>query len=441
VHERLAAALRSGDRNFELFAVALALGFLVLGALLLARSPAGLPVSANALIAQVAATFIALNIGLRVLTPSARAIAPAPLLLAALGLLLVIRLAPEVADDQANWVSLGAVAALAGAWLGERRRWLRRFTYTWGFLAVLLLAFTGLFGETINGARLWVVVAGQSVQTTEFIKVLLILFVAGYLSQEAGGLRAEPTWRSWRYLLPLGVFFLSALAALALLRDLGTMAILAATVVLLVWVATGRTSYLLLGALLLVGSGLLGYELFGHVRARVDAWLHPFDDPLGTGYQTVQATFALANGGVTGGGPGFGLPDIIPAAPTDFVFAAIVEELGAAGGVAVILLFLAWFTTGLQVASRTVDEFDRALAAGITLLLSVQAAVILAGNLRLIPATGVTLPFVSYGGSSLVVNFGLVGLLSGLSQANAAHDPVLLEAEDDGPEPELSART
>ncbi len=430
--DRLAAALLSEDRNFELITVAGALGFLALGIVALSRSPAGAPEASTVVFAHVAATFALLHLGLRLLNPSARAILPAPALLTSLGLLFVMRLAPEVAGDQATWVSVGAAAALLGAWAGGHRRWLRRFTYTWGLLTLVLLALTGIFGRTINGARLWVVVAGQSVQTTELIKVLLVLFMAGYLSRESAVLRVEPAWRSWRYLVPLGVFFVATLAALALLRDLGTMAILAATAVLLLWATTGRTSYLLFGILLLAASGLLGFELFSHVRARVDAWLHPFDDPLGTGYQTVQATFALANGGVTGVGPGFGMPDVIPAAPTDYVFAAIVEELGAAGGTAVVLLFLVWLVAGLQVARGALDEFDRALALGITLLLAIQAAVILAGNLRLIPATGVTLPFVSYGGSSLVVNFGLVGLLSGLSQANAAaREPVLLEAEHD----------
>jgi cell division protein FtsW len=184
-------------------------------------------------------------------------------------------------------------------------------------------------------------------------------------------------------------------------------------------VATGRLVFVAGGVVLLALTAFLGYQLFGHVETRIDVWLHPFDDALGTGYQTAQALYAIEAGGVTGAGLGRGSPDVIPAVPTDYIFSAIGEELGLAGALGIVLLFVLLLFSGLRIAVSASDDYGRLLAFSIALLITVQAFVIIAGNLGLIPTTGITLPFVSYGGSSLVVNFALIGLLLGISEASS----------------------
>jgi cell division protein FtsW (lipid II flippase) len=186
----------------------------------------------------------------------------------------------------------------------------------------------------------------------------------------------------------------------------------------MLYLATGRLRFAAAGLGLVLATGFIGYLVFGHVQARVDAWLDPHADPSGTGYQSLQATYAVNAGGITGAGLGRGMPAVVPAASTDYVYTAVAEELGLAGAAGVALAFLILVHAGLRVAAESPDTYDRFLSAAVALLIGIQAAVIIAGNLRLIPTTGITLPFVSYGGSSLVVNLGLVGLMLGVSHAS-----------------------
>jgi cell division protein FtsW len=287
------------------------------------------------------------------------------------------------------------------------------------------LFFTGIFGTTINGARLWVNIAGQSVQTTELIKIFMLLFLAGYLADSAGVLAAPRltfggrSYSALPYLVPLALILLVAILALGLLKDLGTIALLLLVTIGTLYVATGRLRFVLGGVALLALTAVMGYYLFSHVETRIDVWLSPFEDPEGSGYQTAQALYAIQAGGVTGEGLGRGSPDVIPAVPTDYIFSAIGEELGLAGALGVVLLFVLLLFAGFRVAVRAPDDYARLLAFSIALLIGVQALVIIAGNLGLIPTTGITLPFVSYGGSSVLVNFVLVGLLLGISDASA----------------------
>jgi len=319
------------------------------------------------------------------------------------------------------------MVAMAGfAWAGSRTDYLKRYTYTAGVAAIAVLVATGLFGRTINGARLWVDVAGQTIQTTELIKLLLLFFLAGYLA-ERGSVLASPrlkfagrTYSSLPYLVPLLAMLVAAIGALALLKDLGSIALLVLLAVGMLYLATGRLRFVGWGVALLGLTALAGYVAFDHAQIRIDTWLDPNADPGGSGYQTMQATYAIQAGGITGEGMGLGLPETIPAAPTDYVFSAIAEELGLAGAAGVLLLYLLLLFSGLRAALDARDSYARMLSSGASLLIGIQATVIIAGNLRLIPTTGITLPFVSYGGSSLVVNFAIVGLLIGISGAARA---------------------
>ncbi|GIW12890.1 MAG: hypothetical protein KatS3mg062_0329 [Tepidiforma sp.] len=419
--------LRTPERGAEAALLAGSFAVLLIGWRALAAADFSLPGGMVRIVAQAAVCVIAMHACTRVLAPRARPeVLPSATLLASLGIILVTRLAPGSAAQQANWLAVAALAYAAGLAAGLVPTRLRALTYTSGLLAVLTLVATGLFGETINGARLWVRIAGQSVQTTEFIKALVVLFLAGYLSDAAGALvrqggrLAAVSVRGTAYILPLTLVLAGAMAALALLRDLGSIALLLLLSVAMLYVSTGRVRFAAGGLALVLITGLFGYFAFDHVKGRVDAWLDPYSDPAGGGYQSLQATYAVNAGGITGTGLGRGMPTVVPAASTDYVFAAAAEELGLAGAAGILVLYATLLHSGLRVAAEGTDSFQRLLAAAIALLIAIQAAVIIAGNLRLIPTTGITLPFVSYGGSSLVVNFGLVGLLVGLSQSSRA---------------------
>jgi cell division protein FtsW (lipid II flippase) len=252
------------------------------------------------------------------------------------------------------------------------------------------------------------------------------VFLAGYLSENRSLLADENTQLGpfklppIPYLAPMVAMVAIALSIVVVQRDLGAALLFFAVFLALLYVATGRVSYVLGGlALFLVGSIVL-YNLFGHVQQRVDNWLDPFADPLGVGFQTVQALYAFARGGLLGVGLGNGLPTIggrlpIPAVHTDYPLAALGEELGLIGLLAILGLYLVVIQRGLRIAAGARDDFRALLAAGLALVVGVQAFIIAAGNLKLIPLTGITLPFISYGGSSLLANAVVVGLLLALS--------------------------
>jgi cell division protein FtsW (lipid II flippase) len=420
--QRARLTLTSSQRNTELFLMAGAVAFLILAWRALSAAAVDLPEGTERVIPQFLAAALAGHVGLRIFAPRA---AEQPfaivLLLAAIGLAFVTRLAPDVAQDQVNWVTLGVVGMVATAAFSRWYGLLPQFKYTAAVAAALLLFVTGIFGETFGGARLWLNIAGQTVQTTELIKLLLLVFLAGYLAEKADVLSASRirfagrTYSALPYLVPLLGTWAVAMLSLALLRDLGTIAILLMLAVSALFLATGRLRFVLGGMALLAFTGALGYLAFSHAQVRIDVWLDPYSDPSGAGYQSLQSLYAFQAGGVTGEGLGLGQPTAIPAVTTDYIFSAIGEELGMAGATGVVLLFGVLVTSGLRVALSTRDDFSRLLACGVALLFGIQALVIIAGTLRLIPTTGITLPFVSYGGSSLVVNFVLLGLLLGLS--------------------------
>jgi cell division protein FtsW (lipid II flippase) len=355
-------------------------------------------------------------------------------LLGGIGLLLMERLPQSLAgrlgglaQTQLVWLVIGLAIVAALAIAVRNDIWLRRYKYTWAAAGVGLLLLTFLFGHDVNGARLSLSVGPFSGQPSELLKVILVVFLAGYLSENRpllvdestriGPLRLPPL----PYLAPMFAMWAIALGIVIVQRDLGAALLFFAVFLLLMYVSTARVGYVALGlGAFVVGAGVL-YFLFAHVRTRVDIWLDPFADPSGAGYQIVQALHAFARGGLIGTGLGGGLPTIagrppIPALHTDFPFAALGEELGLVGILAILGLYLVVVERGLRIASAAQDEFRAILAAGLSLVIGVQAFIIAAGNLKLIPLTGITLPFVSYGGSSLLANAVIVGLLIAFSE-------------------------
>ena len=355
-------------------------------------------------------------------------------LLGGIGLLLMTRLPQNLAGSlgglaqtQLVWLVIGLsiIALLAVAVRNDV--WLRRYKYTWAAVGVGLLLLTFAFGRDVNGARLTMTIGPFSGQPSELLKVILVVFLAGYLSEnrpllvdestKVGPIRLPPL----PYLAPMVAMWAIALGIVIVQRDLGAALLFFAVFLLLLYVSTARISFVVLGlAAFVVGAGLL-YFVFDHVRTRIDIWLDPFVDPSGFGYQVIQALHAFARGGLIGTGLGNGLPSIggrppIPALHTDFPFAALGEELGLVGILAILGLYLVLVQRGLRIASAAQDEFRAILAAGLSLVIGVQAFIIAGGNLKMIPLTGITLPFVSYGGSSLLANAVIVGLLIALSE-------------------------
>jgi cell division protein FtsW (lipid II flippase) len=277
----------------------------------------------------------------------------------------------------------------------------------------------------VNDARIWVRIGPFSFQPGEIAKITLTLFFAGYLV-ERRELLAMATWRVgpfWlpepRHFGPVLVGWLMSIGIMTMQRDLGSSLLFFTLFVVMVWVATERGSYLITGFILFGIGAYIAWTRFAHVRLRVDRWLDPWSDPQRSGYQIIQATYAMADGGVTGTGLGLGDPTRIPEAKNDFIFAAIGEELGLVGATAIIITFLLMIGAGLRIALRAERPFEKLVATGLTAILGIQAFIIIGGVIRVVPLTGVTLPFVSYGGSSLLANYVLLALLMRISNSAA----------------------
>ena len=371
---------------------------------------------------------------------------PAVGMLGGIGLLLMQRLPQNLVTQslgsaelklgqlQLLWllISLGVITALA--LLVRSDRWLRAYKYTWAAAGISLLALTFVFGSDVNGARLTLSIGPVSGQPSELLKVILVVFLAAYLSENRSLLADESTrigplsLPPIPYHAPMVAMWAIALGVVVVQRDLGAALLFFAVFLALLFVATGRVSYVIGGVALFLAGSFVLYHLFGHVQVRVDNWLDPFRDPLGQGFQTVQALYAFARGGILGVGLGAGLPTIagnlpVPAVHTDYPLAALGEELGLIGLLAVFGLYLVIVERGLRIAAAAHDDFRALLAAGLSLVIGIQAFIIAAGNLKLIPLTGITLPFISYGGSSLLANAIAVGLLLALSDRGAVPPP------------------
>lgn len=382
----------------------------------------------------LAAIAIVAHLTVRVTAPDADPLLlPIAFLLNGLGLVFVQRVdlatGSQLAAAQAVWtvVSVGAFCALL-LFIREVRI-LGRLQYTVGLLTILLLLsplIPGLSAGVINGARLWVDVFGMRFQPGELAKLTMVVFLAAYLERNRALLsvatqRVGPVLLpAPRHLAPLLVATGTALVIMVGLRDLGSALLFFGAFLVMLYVATGRPAYPALGLLAFGVGAVVAYQLFAHVQVRVSIWLDPWDDVSGSAYQLAQSLFALATGGLTGTGLGFGRPQDVPFSATDAIFVVIGEELGLLGGTAVLLLYLAMAMRGLKIAQTARDEFATLLATGLTVLIAFQTFVIVGGLTRLVPLTGITLPFVSYGGSSLLSNYLLVALLLRISDESRA---------------------
>jgi peptidoglycan glycosyltransferase len=363
------------------------------------------------------------HVGLRKLAPDADPVVlPLALLLNGIGYVFVARLDPDLAALQATWTALGVAAFLGTLVVVRRVADLERYRYLFMFagIGLLLLPLVPGVGRNINGARIWVALGPIRFQPGEFAKIALAVFFASYLVERRELLADLRMGRSQlRYMGPLLLAWGVSLVVMIAERDLGSSLLFFALFVVMLWVATGRTLYLALGGTMFGAGALVALSIFGHVKQRIVVWIDPWSRSAESGFQLVQAQFALAAGGFAGAGLGLGSPQKLPAAETDLIFAVIGEELGLLGTSAVLVAFMLMVGAGLRIALRANRPFEQLLAAGLTTVLGVQAFIIIGGVTRLVPLTGVTLPFVSYGGSSLLGSYVLLALLVRISDSAA----------------------
>jgi peptidoglycan glycosyltransferase len=419
-------AVASGTRRrTELGLIVLAL-LIIGGAYALASLARAVKIPANIVpfLGVVFLLFVVAHVANRRLAPRADAmLLPIAALLNGMGYVVIARLNEKLAAQQAAWTAVGVLGYGLTLALFRRVRSLERLRYTIGLVGVglLMLPLLPVVGVSIHGARIWTRIGPISFQPGEFAKLALAIFIAGYLV-ERRELLSMATFRIGpivipepKHLAPLLAAWLLSLMLMVFETDLGSALLFFVLFLAVLWVATGRTSYLAVGGTLFAGGSVLAWSQIAHVHERVTVWLDPWKTAQGTGYQIIQAQYALAYGNLGGTGLGFGLGGRIPFQETDFIFAIIGEEMGLFGTAAFLVAYLLMAGSGFRIASRATDPFSKLLATGLTTLLAVQSFIIMGGVTRLLPLTGVTLPFVSYGGSSLVANWVLIALLIRIS--------------------------
>jgi cell division protein FtsW (lipid II flippase) len=388
--------------------------------------------------------FICAHLAIRRFAPYADPVLlPVVALLNGLGLVMIHRLdlvqgaltpSPQGPSDEQQmlWTLVGVVGfSLVVIFLRDHRI-LARYGYVCGISGLVLLAIPALlpdqFSET-NGAKIWIRFPGFSIQPAEFSKILLLIFFAAVLVAKrslftsAGKHVLGVDVPRPRDLAPLLVAWIASVGVMVFEKDLGTSLLLYASFLVMVYIATERFSWLAIGLALFAAGSVVAYHLFGHVRVRVQTWLDPFADPEGSGYQMVQSQFSFATGGIFGTGLGNGQPGTVPAASTDFIISAIGEELGLVGLAGVLMLYTIVIVRGLRTAIAVRDSFGKLLAAGLASTLAIQLFIVVGGVTGLIPLTGLTTPWMSYGGSSLVANYVLLAILVKIS--HAARRPIM----------------
>jgi cell division protein FtsW (lipid II flippase) len=380
--------------------------------------------------AYYAGTLFVLYLAVRLWLPHSDVLlVPIVTLLTGIGLVMIYRLTFDVpgrdnlATTQALWILIGSGVLFATIILFKNFHRLFDYKYLLALAAVFLIASViSPLGYEVNGARLWLALGPVSFQPSEFARIALIIFFAGYLAENRDVMAA--TSRNFlgiqiptlKYFGPVALVWGLSLLLLVFEKDLGSSLLFFGVPLLMLYAATGRIAYVILGGILFSMGCLVAYALFGHVQVRVQSWLDPWSDPNGTGFQILQSLFNIADGGLTGTGLGAGFSQTIPEVQTDFIFSAIASELGLLGATAVVLAFLIYVYRGMKIALMVRDDASKLLAFGLTSMFALQTLVIIGGVTKAIPLTGITLPFISYGGSSVVGNFIITGLLLVISE-------------------------
>ena len=340
------------------------------------------------------------------------------IVLSTIGLLAVARISPELAHRQQYWLLVSLLLAVGFGPIFTNFRRLAAIKYLWVLLSLVLFGLLLAFGQEVNGARLWIRIGAIQYEPIELIKLFIVFFLAAYLAETADVIAAARPWSiraNLKYLGPLILGWGLSMAILVLQRDIGMAALLLATFAVLLYAGTRRIDLLVGSCVLFAGVAFWAMHHYSYVGTRIAVWRNPFADPLGAGDQASQGYYSLAAGGLLGTGYRLGHPGFIPAAATDYVYAAISEEFGLIGALIVLGLFLLLIYRMLAIASNQPDLYAGLLAVGLSATLAFQVFIIVGGVIGLFPLTGITLPFISYGGSSLVANFLLVALAWAMS--------------------------
>ncbi len=361
--------------------------------------------------------FAAAHVAIRFLAPGADpVILPLTFVLAGIGIAFVTRLRSDLAMNQVLWLFLSIAAMIVVLFLVRNLDDLATYKYTLGIAGIVLLVIPMIFGVEQGGSKLWIALGPFSFQPGEIAKVLIVLFLAAYLSENRELLSASTrsigplALPKPQMLTPVLVMWGISLMVVIFERDLGSAVLFFTFLVVMVYVATGRLSYVIFAFLLLVLGAIICYSAFSHVRNRIQIWVDPFGNPDG-GYQIIQSLYSLADGDLIGTGIGKGMPKLIPVVESDFIFSAIGEEMGLLGGSAILIAYMLFAVRGFATAARAKSDISAFIAVGLTTSIAFQAFLIVGGCTRLLPLTGVTLPFMSQGGSSLLASFIVVGLL------------------------------
>ncbi|HEX5275665.1 MAG TPA: FtsW/RodA/SpoVE family cell cycle protein [Candidatus Rubrimentiphilum sp.] len=340
------------------------------------------------------------------------------IVLSTVGLLAVARISPELAHKQQYWLLVSLLLAVGFGPVFTNFRRLAAIKYLWVLLSLVLFGLLLAFGQEVNGARLWIRIGAIQYEPVELIKLFIVFFLAAYLAETADVIAAARPWSiraNLKYLGPLILGWGLSMAILVLQRDIGMAALLLATFAVLLYAGTRRLDLLVGSCALFAGVAFWAMHHYSYVGTRIAVWRNPFADPLGAGYQASQGYYSLAAGGLFGTGYRLGHPGFIPDAATDYVYAAISEEFGLIGALIVLGLFLLLVYRMLAIAATQPDLYAGLLAVGLSATLAFQVFIIVGGVIGLFPLTGITLPFISYGGSSLVANFLLVALAWAMS--------------------------
>ena len=409
------ASRRNAELGLILVAVVLTGGLYALASL--GRS-ASLPADIVPFLGVILALLAAAHVAVRILAPDADGmLLPLAALLNGIGYVFIARLDPDLAGLQALWTAIAIGAFVATLAVVRRARDLERYRYSLAVVGVLMLMMPLLpvVGRNINGSRLWVRLGPVNFQPGELAKIALAVFFAAYLVERRELLSEFRITRGrlpdMRVVGPLLLAWGASLVVMIAERDLGSSLLFFAFFILMVWVATARSAYLGVGFAMFAAGTVFAYSAFDHVQSRVGIWIDPWPKAADQAYQIVQAAYAFGSGGFAGTGPGLGSPGTIPAVATDFIFAAVGEELGLLGTSAVIVAFVLMVAAGIRVALQADQPFEQLLATGLTLIIGLQTFIIIGGVTRLVPLTGITLPFMSYGGSSLLANYILLAML------------------------------
>jgi cell division protein FtsW (lipid II flippase) len=367
--------------------------------------------------------FLLLHVVERVFLPQADPfLVPSTALLAAIGLTEIFRIKPSLALTQGQWLLVGAGLFVLTVLIVRDHMKLDQYRYLIGAVGLALLVVTIVLGSTVNGSKLWIHAFGFSIQPSEFAKLAIVVFLAGYLDDKKmllslpqRHLMGVPV-PAFKYFGPLVVMWVLSLAMLVFMKDFGMALLFMSIFVALMYMATARAVYVVVGGGLFAAAAALSVYLVPHVQDRFAIWVDPWKDALGSGYQLLQSLFTIADGGILGAGFGrgfllYGGQPLVPELQTDFIFAAVANEMGLVGAAGVILVYLLFVWRGFRIAVSAPDGFSKLLAAGLATAFALQTFIIIGGVTRLIPLTGITLPFLSYGGSSVTANLMLVALL------------------------------